>query len=118
MTLSQLPLIMLRALIITIIIEGACAWTLGVRDMKGQKVVLLANLMTNPIVVSVGAAVVLFAGNEYLFPVTMALEICVIVAEAIVYKYALDYDRNPWLLSLLCNVASYIIGEILNNHIF
>ena len=43
MTLEQLPLIMVRALLITVAVECAVAWLLGVRTLRDQKVVVLAN---------------------------------------------------------------------------
>lgn len=118
MTLEQLPLIMLRALLLTLIIECAIAWILGVRSRDGQKVVFLANLMTNPLVVSIGAGVLLFLGRNMLFPITVIMEVIVVVVEGVVYRRYLDIDRNPFFVSLACNTGSFLIGELLNRFVF
>ena len=116
MTLEQLPLIMIRALALTILIECAAGWMLGVRDRRGQGVIVLANLMTNPLVVSLGAAVQLFAGREYLAPVTIAMEIIAVIAEGFVYSRHLTSKTDPYILSLACNLSSYLIGAVINGN--
>lgn len=116
MTLEQLPLIMIRALALTILIEAAAGWIMGVRDRHGQSVIVLVNLMTNPLVVSLGAAVQFFAGREYLAPVTIVMEIMVVIAEGFIYSRYLDAKVNPYILSLACNLSSYLIGAALNGN--
>ena len=118
MTLMQLPVIMLRALILTVMIECAAAWCLGVRDRNGQITVILANMMTNPLVVSCSAAAVVWIGYSALFPVTVILEILAVMAEGAVYKYKGTGNCDPFLMSLICNALSYVIGEILNRFVF
>lgn len=117
MTLEQLPLIMLRALLITLIIECAVAWILGVRTRDGQKVVFLANLMTNPVVVSMGAGVLLFLGRNMLFPITVIMEVIVVVVEGVVYRRYLETERDPFVISLICNAVSFFTGELLNRFV-
>ena len=78
MTYEQLPLIMLRALTLTVVIEVITAWVFGVKSAGDQIVVVLANLMTNPLVVSFGAAAAVFIGHQVLLPFTIAMEIIAI----------------------------------------
>ena len=118
MTLEQLPLIMLRALILTLIIECITAWCLGIRSKQDQLVVALANLMTNPVVVAIGAAAAFFIGHGIVLPITIVMEIAVVLIEGVIYSNKLATAKNPYALSLLCNMASYGIGEILNRFIF
>ena len=118
MTLEQLPLIMIRAFALTLIIESIAAWLLGVRTSRGQATVALANLLTNPVVVSAGAAVQFFIGYRALLPATLMMEAAVIVIEGSIYKKHIDVRVNPFALSLACNLASYGIGEILNRFVF
>ena len=118
MTLEQLPLIMLRALVLTILIECAVAWLLGVRTKRDQTTVVLVNLLTNPLVVSLGAATSLWLGFKAVRPVTLALEVLVVVVEGAVYRKTLTTDRNPYAVSLICNLASFLIGEVLNRYVF
>lgn len=118
MTLEQLPLIMLRALVLTIFVEGIAAWLLGVRTSRGQTTVALANLLTNPLVVSAGAAVQFFISPRALLPATLLMEAAVLFTEGAIYKKHLDVDMNPFAVSFVCNLASYGIGEILNRFVF
>ena len=118
MTLEQLPLIMLRALALTILIECAAAWLLGVRTKRDQTIVVLANCLTNPLVVSLGAATQVFIGLSAVRPVTLVMEAAAWAAEGTVYKRTLVSDRSPYVLSLVCNLASYLIGEVLNRYVF
>ena len=118
MTLEQLPLIMLRALAFTILIECAAAWLFGVRTKRDQTTVVLVNLLTNPLVVSLGAATSLWIGIKAVRPVTLVMEALVVVIEGAVYKKTLVSERNPYVLSLICNLASFLIGEILNRYVF
>ena len=118
MTIEQLPLIMLRALVLTAAVECAAAWLIGVRDKRGQSVVVLANLLTNPLVVSIGAAVLFFAGSGALLAVTLIMEVVVVAVEGIVYDKMTVNVRNPFLISFICNLSSYVTGELLNRFVF
>ena len=118
MTLEQLPLIMMRALALTIIIECAAAWILGVRNKQGQRVVLLANCITNPVLVSISAAVMFFSGYMALLVTTLLMEIIVVAVEGIVYKKYLVAYRNPFAIAFICNACSYAAGEVLNRLVF
>lgn len=116
MTLEQLPFIMLKALCLTIMIECAAGWILGVRGRHDQGIIVLVNLLTNPLVVSLGAAVLFFAGREYLMPATIAMEIMAVIAEGLIYKRHLTVKTDPFVLSLICNMSSYLIGVIINGN--
>ena len=118
MTLEQLPLIMVRALLITVAVECAVAWLLGVRTLRDQKVVVLANILTNPILVSTEAAILLLAGRQALLYASVLLEILAISAEALVYRKRIHANTGPLILSLVCNLASVATGEILERFIF
>ena len=118
MTLDQLPLIMLRALALTVLIECVTAWVLGVRRARDQMTVALVNVITNPLVVSIGAAV-LFLGGHDTFKISMiVMEISVILVEGAIYKKKLSCKVNPFMLALICNGVSYTCGEILNRFVF
>lgn len=109
---------MLRALFLTVIIECCTAWVLGVRSMRDQTTVMLANVLTNPLVVSAGAAVQFFMGYEYLLPAVLAMEIAAVAAEGLVYRGRLSAGTHPFMLSMICNLISYTAGEILNRLVF
>lgn len=118
MILDNLPLIMIRCLLLTIIIELIIALILGVRDKKDIINVILVNVITNPIVVLTPIIVYIRFGNIYSRIVLYILEIFTVVVEGLIYKKVLKYKKiNGFLLSLILNVASFLIGEVINNFV-
>lgn len=118
MNINELPLIMLICLISTIVIELIMSLLLGIRNKKDILNVILVNIMTNPLVVSI----LMYITYNRLFNTTISiiiLEILVILTEGFTYKKVLTFDKiNPYVLSLILNISSYFIGELLNNIIY
>ena len=114
MNLNDLPYIMARCLILTIIIEVGIAIILGYRK-KDLINVLLVNIMTNPIVVTIPLYFNVKYGLLERNITLLTLEILAVLSEGFVYKkYLLNKKMNPYLLSLILNVSSYLIGEVIN----
>ncbi len=108
---------MLRSLVCTLVIEIILAIILRVRKKSDLLIIALANVMTNPLVVSLGFLSGFFFGTKVRIICMIFLELFAFVSEAVVYKFALNQKKlNPFLLSLLLNAASYLSG-ILINHI-
>ena len=118
MNINELPLIMLICLSSTIVIELIMSLLLGIRNKKDILNVILVNIMTNPLVVSI----LMYITYNRLFNTTISiiiLEILVILTEGFVYKKVLTFDKiNPYVLSLILNISSYFIGRVLNNIIY
>lgn len=118
MNINELPLIMLICLISTIVIELIMSLLLGMRNKKDILNVILVNIMTNPLVVSI----LMYITYNRLFNTTISiiiLEILVILTEGFAYKKVLTFDKiNPYVLSLILNISSYFIGGLLNNIIY
>lgn len=118
MNINELPLIMLICLSSTIVIELIMSLLLGIRNKKDILNVILVNIMTNPLVVSI----LMYITYNRLFNTTISiiiLEILVILTEEFVYKKVLTFDKiNPYVLSLILNISSYFIGGLLNNIIY
>lgn len=118
MNINELPLIMLICLSSTIVIELIMSLLLGMRNKKDILNVILVNIMTNPLVVSM----LMYITYNRLFNTTISiiiLEILVILTEGFTYKKVLTFDKiNPYVLSLILNISSYFIGELLNNIIY
>lgn len=118
MNINELPLIMLICLSSTIMIELIMSLLLGIRNKKDILNVILVNIMTNPLVVSI----LMYITYNRLFNTTISiiiLEILVILTEGFTYKKVLTFDKiNPYVLSLILNISSYFIGRILNNIIY
>lgn len=118
MNINELPLIMLICLSSTIVIELIMSLLFGIRNKKDILNVILVNIMTNPLIVSI----LMYITYNRLFNTTISiiiLEILVVLTEGFTYKKVLTFDKiNPYVLSLILNIASYFIGGLLNNIIY
>lgn len=118
MNINELPLIMLICLSSTIVIELIMSLLLGIRNKKDILNVILVNVMTNPLVVSI----LMYITYNRLFNTTISiiiLEILVVLTEGFAYKKVLTFNKiNPYILSLILNISSYFIGKLLNNIIY
>lgn len=112
----------LVSLLFTLIIEFIVTWLFGLRTGKAMLLVLLVNVLTNPLAVMinwlcgvylpeiVGAGI----GKLILQPV---IECAVVFGEALIYRSfrrELPQIKQPFLLSFLANATSWLCGVILN----
>lgn len=106
----ELPLLLLRNLSLTILIEGA-AIGLIFRKLPPLLYSALANLMTNP---ALNLSLVLLVGNARLpyWPCVAVLELAAVAAEAWAYSALLPSlgRGKPLLLSLGLNALSFTVG--------
>lgn len=118
MKLIDLPYVMIRCLILTIIIEVGIALIIGYRK-KDLINVLLANILTNPVVTSVPVYFNVKFGVQSRNICLLMLELMVLIVEGFIYKkYLKNRKINPYVLSLILNGSSYLIGEIINYVIY
>lgn len=101
---------MVTALVLTVIIEAALAFVFGVRTKYGQLVVLLTNVVTNPLLNAVMTVVSLYISPAVYYWFLVPLELLVVFVEGRIYKGTLTVKMNPYLLSFLLNAGSYLIG--------
>lgn len=112
---NNLPVYMARSLAFTLITEICFALILGVRKKRDLLNVTLVNLMTNPLVVSISFSTGFLFGSKVRMICMAFLELSAFASEGLVYKKTLDYKKiNPFLLSLLLNAASYLMGLVIN----
>ena len=115
MNISHLPYIMIRCLVLTIIIELIIAIILKIREKKDIINIILVNIVTNPLVVSIPAYILMRYGKKNYYISLYSLEIITVIVEGLIYKKVLKYKKiNPYLISLILNLSSYLIGEIIN----
>ena len=115
MILNDIPFIMIRCLLLTILIELTLALILGIRDKKDIINVILVNVITNPVVVMSQILLYLRFGYKIEMIGIIVLEILVVPVEGLIYNKVLNYRKiNPFLLSLILNGTSFLIGEIIN----
>ena len=114
MKISDLPYVAIRCLVLTIIIECLVAFVIGYRK-KDLLNILLVNFITNPIVSTIP---VYFNVKYGVIPRNICLfvlELMVLIVEGYLYKKYLKYKKvNPYILSLILNLSSYLIGVIIN----
>ena len=111
-----LPKLMVFCLTMTILLEGFFAILLGVRKKKDIINIVLVNIMTNPLLVSVSLTINALYGLNARHISMIVLELMAFLVESIIYKNVLSFKKiNPFLLSLILNLFSFLIGVFINN---
>ena len=99
---------------VTLLLELAAAFLLGIRTPRDLLLVGLVNVVTNPPVVLTLNLVALFSGSPPQWYLIAALELAAWLIEACLYRARFSNTRwNPFLLSLLLNGISYFGGLLL-----
>ncbi len=118
MKISEFPKVMIICLLSTVIIECGIAFIIGYRK-KDLLNVLLVNCLTNPIVSSVPVYFNYFYGLKLRNISLLALEIITLFVEGFIYVKVLKRRKiNGFLLSLILNLSSYLIGLLINEIIY
>ena len=115
MEINNMALTMINCLSLTIIIEGLLALILGVRKRKDFLNIVLVNIVTNPIVVTVPFLIfILFGFRIYKYSIYI-LEVLAFLIEGLIYSKVLDYKKiNPIVLSAILNLSSYGFGLLID----
>ncbi len=104
---------LLNNLLIVMVIELPAAFLLGARNFRKITTVMLANLITNPVVVFCSLVTMLFA-SDWSVTVLIISEIAAFLCEGyIFYKFRIFDKKNAWLISLCLNLISFGAGEII-----
>lgn len=102
------------SLFLTLLIEIVVSIILGVRDKNDFKIIICANICTNPIVVYISNLVLLLNNNLVYIVTVAALEIIAILVEYYIYEKRLSFKKvSPLMISLICNIVSFGIGVLL-----
>lgn len=116
MNINDLPFIMIKCLLCTIIIEVLVALILKIRDKKDILNIVLVNIVTNPIVVSVPTLMLVKYGYNIQIITILILEVLTVIIEGFVYLKVLKYKKiNPFIISFVLNASSYLMGKLINN---
>jgi len=100
------------SLALTLILESGFFFIAGKRNKKDLLLVLLVNVITNPIVVLFYHLSVMFTDLHRVI-IIIPLELFAIICEGWYYKkYGMDFKR-PFLFAISANVFSYGVGLIL-----
>ncbi len=103
---------------LTVIIEAVFAFVFGVRSGYGQLVVLLTNAITNPVLNCVLTVVSFYLPRSFYYVFLIPLEVLIVIIEGFIYKKLLTVKLNPFILSLLLNLCSFFLGNIIYKIVF
>lgn len=118
MLIRDLPIVMVRSLLITIIVEIIFAVILQYRK-KDLLNVLLVNILTNPLLNSLIVYINYYYGLRVRNIVLIILEIIVVIIEGMIYQKYLERKKlNGYQLSLILNIISFVLGLIINSFIY
>lgn len=113
---TSIIILVILCLIATITIEFFWSLVFGIRS-KNLGIVVLAQIITNPLVVLISNFVLYLNDMSSYFIAMFILEICAFIAEGFIYRafFVKDLNRNkmnPFLLSFLLNLFSVVAGLI------
>ena len=98
--------ILIYALLITILSEELVLLIMNVKDSRLYLSLLIINIITN-----LSMNIILqFVSDYYLW--LYILEVCVFIIEGLVYLLITKDIKKAIIISLVCNVCSYLIGCI------
>lgn len=110
-----IALSLLKSLAMTLVLELVFAPVLGLRKPKDFLLVLLVNVLTNPLVGLTLDLYWLHTGAMPPWYLILVLEAAAVLSEALLYRKRLEYTALPPLvLSLILNGISYFGGWILS----
>lgn len=102
----------IKALVLTEAVEAMAAFLMGYRDKKFYTVLIIINIITNPMLNCI--LMILFYFNIKSLIITLVLEVLVVIVEWRLFVYALNkHDKSYLLLSIIINLSSYIAGLFL-----
>ena len=103
------------SLFLTIVFEAGFFLLVGKRDKKDLLLLVMINIVTNPIVVSLYWIAVLY-GNFGRVAVLIPLELFAVFTEGFYYKKYGRNFRRPYLFSAAANAFSFGAGELLQQY--
>ena len=97
------------ACIITVVVETALFWIFRYRKANDLVIIALTNVVTN---VTLNTLIMLVPGL-YDIPWLIILELIVVAAEYLIYRWAFGGSLRLLVLTFFANVLSFVIGIIL-----
>ena len=99
-------------LVLTVVIELAVAFLMGIRGKRNCLLILLVNIMTNGSINWLHGILFKWFGNSGTLFIYTAGEMIVVLTEYWLYRNDLNTDRNVFVYALLANTASVLGGII------
>ncbi len=108
-----LILSMAASLMLTELLELGISVLAGIRDRKRLRIIALANLLTNPVVVMASVLIPRYCRADIPYAALVAaLELWAFVTEALIYRKR-AVTRHPFLFSAALNLVSFTAGFLL-----
>lgn len=105
--------ILIISLLLTLLFETAFALVAGVRNVKDIVIVLLVNIITNPVVVFSYYTVITYTDFSGV-AAKAVLEAAAVATEALLYRRYAYNIKKPLLFSIGANLFSFTMGLIIN----
>ncbi|MDF2484186.1 MAG: hypothetical protein K0R46_354 [Herbinix sp.] len=101
------------SLLLTLLLEAGFALIFGIRDKKDMGLLILVNILTNPLVVLSYYLVINYTEVNGLIAI-IVLELMAILTEGYYYRTYGKTFRHPFIFSVSINLFSFLIGQMLN----
>lgn len=110
---------MIISLVMTIVTEVIIGICIKIRNKEDIKVIIFANILTNPVVVFCTNLIFTF-GSQCAHIITVIIfEIFAVTIEYKIYKEFLKFkEKSPLYISIVSNMLSFFIGLIIDKIIF
>ncbi len=96
----------------TVLLEVLTGFLLGLRGKKELLLVVLVNVLTNPLLHLLAGGVYVLAGREWMrIAIYAVLEPLVILAEGWIYQFGLKVS-HPYCMSFIMNLVSITGGVV------
>ena len=107
------------SLCLTIIIELIISLLIGIRNQEDIKVVIWANILTNPVVVYLAICIKLLNDDLIYNSMVIIMEIIVVIVECSIYKKYFEFkEKSPIVISSINNIISFSLGIIISKFVF
>lgn len=114
----MLILSLIISLILTLVIELIVSAILGIKDKYDIKIIIIANFITNPLVVYIANCLILLNNTSIYIIAIALLEILAIIIEFLIYKKCLKFnEKSPLVISTINNIVSFSLGLIITKFI-
>jgi len=102
------------SLITTIFLEIISSFILGAKKIADVRLIIIVNVITNPLVVFFSNIIFLLSNYTILFfTMVFILEIWAVLFEFILFKRYLQEEIMPLMLSICNNFFSFVIGILI-----
>ena len=106
--------IILINLSIVLVTDLTLGLIFGARTVKDLVTVTLVNVITNPVAVLCMLSVTMFF-SDWEYVCLVAIELAVFFTEGFLCsKFRTFGDKNPYVISLILNIFSFLTGEVIN----